>query len=80
MAQRLHLLFGGELVDFQRTEFRNVAEIGVVGIFPDCASARAAWKGRAQATNDNAQVRGFITHLHRLVDEERATGPAEKIA
>ena len=79
MPQRLHLVFGGELVDPQRTEFRSVADIDLVGIFPDYATAYAAWKEKAQATVDNAHVRYFIAHLHRLRDEERATGPTEEI-
>ncbi len=79
MPQRLHLVFGGELVDPQRTEFRNVEEIDVVGIFPDYASAYAAWKAKAQATVDNAHARYFIAHLHRLRDEETAAGPTEEL-
>jgi hypothetical protein len=73
MPQRLHLVFGGELVDPQRGEFRNVEDIDIVGIFPDYRSAYAAWKAKAQATVDNAHVRYFIAHLHRLQEEE--TGP-----
>ena len=79
MPQRLHLVFGGELVDPQRSEFRDVNAIDVVGIFPDYASAYAAWKAKAQATVDNAHVRYFIAHLHRLRDEERAGSPTEPI-
>ena len=63
----------------QRTEFRNVDEIDVVGIFPDYASAYAAWKAKAQATVDNAHTRYFIAHLHRLRDEETAAGPTEEL-
>jgi hypothetical protein len=80
MAQLLHLVFGGELVDPQGTEFRDVAAIDVVGIYPDFASAYAAWKGKAQATVDNAHMRYFIAHLHRLTDEEREASPTEKLA
>jgi hypothetical protein len=79
MPQRLHLVFGGELIDPQRTEFRNVEEVDVVGIYPDYASAYAAWKARAQATVDNAHTRYFIAHLHRLRDEEKAGGPTEEL-
>ena len=79
MPQRLHLVFGGELIDPQRTEFRNVEEIDVVGIFPDYASAYAAWKAKAQATVDNAHARYFIAHLHRLRDEETAARPTEEL-
>lgn len=70
MPQLLHLVYGGELVDPQRNEFRDVDEIDVVGIFPDYASAYKAWQERAQRTVDNAQMRYFIAHLHRLHDEQ----------
>ena len=70
---RLHLVFGGELVDPQTTEFRDVDAIDIVGIFPDYESAYAAWKGAAQRTVDNAHMRYFIAHLHRLRDEEVET-------
>lgn len=69
MAQRLHLVFGGELVSPERTVFRDVSKLHVVGIFPDYASAFAAWKAEAQRTVDNAHMRYFIAHLHRLREE-----------
>jgi len=72
MAQSLHLVFGGELVDPARTEFRDVNDIHIVGIFPDYDSAYNAWKSEAQRTVDNAHMRYFIAHLHRLRDEEQA--------
>lgn len=72
MTQRLHLVFGGELVDPARTEFRDVNDIHIVGIFPDYDSAYNAWKSEAQRTVDNAHMRYFIAHLHRLRDEEQA--------
>ncbi len=68
MTQRLHLVFGGELVDLDGTEFRDPSAIDVVGIFPDFASAQVAWKAAAQRTVDSAQTRYFIAHLHRLMD------------
>ena len=70
MTQRLHLVFGGELVDPQKNVFRDVSQIHIVGMFPDYASAFAAWKGAAQGTVDNAHMRYFIAHIHRLRDEE----------
>ena len=79
MAQLLHLVFGGELVDPQSSEFRDVAAIDVVGIFPNYATAYTAWKAKAQATVDNAHMRYFIAHLHRLSDEARAGSPTEKL-
>ncbi len=76
--QLLHLVFGGELVDPEGSEFRDVDAIDVVGIFPNYATAYQAWKAAAQATVDNAHTRYFIAHLHRLQDEERGAGPTEK--
>ena len=78
MASLLHLVFGGELVDPQRKEFKNIDEIDIVGMFPDYASAHKAWKAKSQATVDNAHTRYFIAHLHRLRDEERETSAEEK--
>ncbi len=71
MANRLHLVFGGELVDPKGTTFRNVEEIDIVGIFPNYAAAHDAWKAAAQRTVDNAHMRYFIAHLHRLQNEQR---------
>ncbi|MEM8729403.1 MAG: DUF4170 domain-containing protein [Pseudomonadota bacterium] len=77
MVQRLHLVFGGELVDPSKTAFRDVDDIHVVGIFPDYQSAYDAWKAEAQKTVDNAHMRYFIAHLHRLRDEETAGSTTE---
>ncbi len=78
MPQRLHLVFGGELVDPQSTRFKNVDEIDIVGIFSDFESAHRAWKEKAQQTVDNAHMRYFIAHLHRLRDEENPASAAPK--
>jgi Domain of unknown function (DUF4170) len=66
--QLLRFVFGGELTDLSGTEFRDLSNIDIVGIFPDYASALQAWKAKAQATVDNAHMRYFIAHLHRLLD------------
>lgn len=79
MAQRLHLVFGGELVDPQKNVFRDPTEIHTVGYFPDYQSAYDAWKSAAQATVDNAHTRYFIAHLHRLRDEETAASATEEL-
>lgn len=71
--QLLHLVFGGELKHLQGTEFRDLDALDIVGVFPDYASAKAAWSAKAQATVDNAHMRYFIVHLHRLLDPS-ATG------
>ena len=68
--QLLHLVFGGELKTLDGTEFRNLDEIDMVGIYPDYKSAETAWRAKAQATVDNAHMRYFIVHLHRLLDPQ----------
>jgi hypothetical protein len=79
MAQRLHLVFGGELEDPQKTVFRDTNDLHIVGIFPSYDEAYAAWKDNAQRTVDNAHMRYFIAHLHRLRDEEQEAGPTEEL-
>ena len=68
--QLLHLVFGGELTSLESTEFKDLSNLDIVGVFPNYASAHAAWKAKAQATVDNAQMRYFIVHLHRLLDPQ----------
>lgn len=79
MTQRLHLVFGGELVDPQKNVFRDVSQIHIVGMFPDYESAFKAWKGEAQRTVDNAHMRYFIAHIHRLRDEATSGSPTEEL-
>lgn len=79
MTQRLHLVFGGELVTPQKNVFRDVSQIHIVGMFPDYASAFAAWKAEAQRTVDNAHMRYFIAHIHRLRDEEISGSSTEEL-
>ncbi|MBV9050919.1 MAG: DUF4170 domain-containing protein [Hyphomicrobiales bacterium] len=66
--QLLHLVFGGELTSIESVDFKDLDALDIVGIFPDYASAFTAWKAKAQSTVDNAQMRYFIVHLHRLLD------------
>jgi hypothetical protein len=66
--QLLHLVFGGELKNIETTDFKDLSKIDFVGMYPDHKSALAAWKSKAQATVDNAQMRYFIVHLHRVLD------------
>ncbi|MGY6704215.1 DUF4170 domain-containing protein [Roseinatronobacter sp.] len=73
MKKRLHLVFGGELKDPRGTEFVDTDAIDIVGLFPDYASAHAAWKNAAQRTVDSAETRYFIAHLHRLIEESDET-------
>lgn len=71
--QLLHLVFGGELVDLDSTEFKDLSKLDYVGMYPNYAAATAAWKAKAQQSVDNAQMRYFIVHLHRLLDPESDT-------
>jgi Domain of unknown function (DUF4170) len=68
--QLLHLVFGGELSSLEDTEFKDLDNLDIVGVYPNYATAYAAWRGKAQQTVDNAQMRYFIVHLHRLLDPE----------
>ena len=66
--QLLHLVFGGELKTLGGTEFRDLDALDIVGVYPDYQTAHAAWKAKAQASVDNAHMRYFVVHLHRLLD------------
>ena len=68
--QLLHLVFGGELRDLNSNEFRDLNKLEIVGIYPNYATAYAAWKAKAQQTVDNAHMRYFIVHMHRLLDPD----------
>jgi len=68
--QLLHLVFGGELRELNSVEFRDLGRLDIVGIYPNYATAYAAWKAKAQQTVDNAHMRYFIVHLHRLLDPQ----------
>ena len=70
--QLLHLVFGGELKTLADVQFRDLDKLDIVGIYPDYASALVAWKGKAQQTVDNAHMRYFIVHMHRLMDPKNA--------
>lgn len=71
--QLLHLVFGGELIRLEDVEFKDLNTLDIVGIYPDYASAYAAWKAKAQQSVDNAHMRYFIVHLHRLLDPDAKT-------
>jgi hypothetical protein len=68
--QLLHLVFGGELEDTTKLRFRDLADLDIVGIFPNYKLALAAWRAKAQQTVDNAHMRYFIVHMHRLLDPD----------
>ena len=66
--QLLHLVFGGELTNLDGTEFKDLDKVDIVGVYPNYAAAYSAWRAKAQQTVDNAHMRYFIVHLHRLLD------------
>ena len=68
--QLLHLVFGGELENVEECNFRDLSELDIVGVFPDYSSAERAWRSKAQSTVDNAHMRYFIVHMHRLLDPD----------
>jgi hypothetical protein len=72
--QLLHLVFGGELDSLDRLHFADLSRLDIVGIFPNYRTAYDAWKGKAQGSVDNARMRYFIVHLHRLLDPDAALG------
>jgi Domain of unknown function (DUF4170) len=71
--QLLHLVFGGELTKVDEVDFKDLDALDIVGIFPNYATAYAAWRGKAQASVDNAHMRYFIVHMHRLLDPKTDT-------
>ena len=68
--QLLHLVMGGRVTDPMTLQFENLKESDVVGVFPDSASALEAWRGAAQRTVDDAEMKYVIVHLHKLFDPE----------
>jgi hypothetical protein len=68
--QLLHLVFGGELVSTDAVEFKDLSKLQIVGIYPNYKTAYDAWKAAAQSTVDNAHMRFFIVHMHRLLSPD----------
>ena len=69
---KLHLVFGGRVSDPQSLDFVDPSKLDVVGIFADYASAEKAWRGAAQRTVDDAEMRYVVVHLHRLLEPDAA--------
>jgi hypothetical protein len=68
--QLLHLVLGGELENIDGVTFKDLDKVDLVGVYPNYAAAEAVWRAKAQQTVDNAQMRYFVVHLHRLLDPE----------
>ena len=69
-GQLLHLVFGGELSNLDKVEFKDISKLDIIGIYPSYAAAHKAWEKKARETMDIAEMRYFIVHLHRLLDPE----------
>ncbi len=74
---KLHLVFGGRVTDPQGLDFVDLDAIDLVGLFASYAEAEDAWRGKAQKTVDDAEMKYVIVHLHRLLepDSAEATSP-----
>ena len=70
--QLLHLVIGGELEDVEHNTFRDLKKVDLVGAYPNYQEALAAWRSKAQSTVDNALMRYFIIHAHRLLNPDSA--------
>lgn len=68
--QKLHIVMGGRVRDPQGLDFVNLENLDIVGVYPDYASAEEAWRGKAQSTVDDAEMKYVIVHLHRLLEPE----------
>lgn len=76
--QLLHLVFGGELTSLDKIEFKDLKGLDIVGIYPNYAEAFDAWRDAAQRSVDDAHMRYFIVHLHRLLEPETESSAAAK--
>ena len=72
--QLLHLVFGGELTAPDSMEFKDLTKLDIVGIYPNFAEARRVWAAKAQGTVDNAQMRYFVVHIHRMMEPDSEDG------
>lgn len=69
-GQLLHLVFGGELTSPEGVDFKDLSKLDIVGIYPSYKLAYEAWKAKAQASVDNAAMRYFVVHIHKLMSPE----------
>ena len=67
---KLHLVFGGRVKDPQGLDFVDLGAIDLVGLFDNYAAAEEAWRGKAQATVDDAEMKYVVVHLHRLLEPD----------
>ena len=68
--QLLHIVIGGELEEVEHVRFRDPSKIDLVGAYPTYEEALSVWRSKALATVDNALMRYFIIHAHKLLDPQ----------
>ena len=66
---KLHLVFGGRVKDPRTLNF-DMNTIDVVGIYDSYAAAEDAWRGAAQRSVDDAEMKYVVVHLHRLLEPD----------
>ena len=76
--QLLHLVFGGELTAPDHLEFKDLNKLDIVGMYPNYRQALDAWRGKAQSTVDNAHMRYFVVHIHRLMEPDHEHEPGHE--
>jgi hypothetical protein len=77
---KLHLVFGGRVKDPRGLDFVDLGAIDFVGLFNNYAEAEEAWRGRAQRTVDDAEIKYVVVHLHRLLEPESDSSSATSAA
>ncbi len=73
---KLHLVFGGRVKDPQGLDFANLDDIDLVGVYDSYTAAEDAWRGKAQRTVDDAEMKYVIVHLHRLLEPDGEPSPS----
>lgn len=68
----LHLVFGGELTELHDIEFKDLADLDIIGIYPDYNAAYDAWKNAAQRTVDDAHMRYFVVPMGKLLEPKQS--------
>lgn len=68
--KKLHLVFGGRVSDPRGLDFKNLDNIDLVGVYPNFEQAEDAWRGCAQRTVDDAEMKYVVVHLHKLLEPE----------
>ena len=75
---KLHFVFGGRVKDPRGLDFVDLSSIDMVGLFDNFADAEEAWRGAAQRTVDDAEMKYVVVHLHRLLEPDGLTAPAAR--